>query len=513
MPIALRLDTATGHLKRFQTGEEMLVDKIDRLAGSGNLVIGDSLGGGEELQLGSAASDVRIMGDLLVDGSETVSTNETVTGTFNANGDVNLGSGDGDTISLGGGGSDVVNLENNLVLGAGIVDIGSSVTDYLGDLWLAAVNDNGPDADAYSLVTSGTNAGAYAVGVDPTLLDNATATDLMTALDQLDAAITSASSGVDSLQDAYEEGNTIAVTTAEGAIQFSNDTDLTNTLEISRAPSSSTAGIGLSISMGANCTGDGLFVNNLGSGDAIDIQDGGSSVLQVTGAGAVNLTPTSGQNLAATAAGAGTIALQSATGAISLTSTGAAVNVSAAAASSIATSAGNLTLDSAAGELVFDDQGNSATTLSQSGDRTFDQTGSGEVLNGATSVIGAINRLARIENGVTLSVGDVVAQSATSGRCTQANGNAATNTKVIGVCAVGGTGDAGGTVYAKVALPGSKVTDTGASFTAGNALFVPDGTGRAVATAPSDTGDLVQRVGWAQSATEYIVNIGPGTIL
>ena len=68
MPVALRLDTTTGHLKQFQTGEEMLVDKIDRLAGSGNLVIGDSLGGGEELQLGSAASDVRVMGDLLVDG-------------------------------------------------------------------------------------------------------------------------------------------------------------------------------------------------------------------------------------------------------------------------------------------------------------------------------------------------------------------------------------------------------------------------------------------------------------
>lgn len=536
MPIPIRLNSTTGNLQQFATGEELLVDKIDRLAGSGHLVIGDSLGAGEEIKLGTATSDVRVLGDLLVDGSETVSTNETITGTFTANGDVNLGSGDGDTVNLGGGTSDTVNLEANLVLGAGTVDIGSSVTDYLGALWLVAVNDNGPDLAAYNLAASGTNAGAYAIGVDPSLITNSSSTDLMTMLDDLDAAI--GASGGETLQETYVIGNTIDVTSANGAVDLSNDTDsdTTTVLSVSRAPTSSTAGTGLDLSMGANTTGTGLavtaagsgdavLINNTGSGDAIDVQDGGSSVLQVTGAGAMNLTPTSGQNLTATVAGAGVIDLNAA-GAITLDSTAAGIALTAAGASSFTTSSGNLSLDSAAGELVFDDQGNSGLTLSQAADRTLDQTGTGEVLNGATSVIGAINRLAReievqgeqnvelpIENGVTITAGDVVAQSTTTGRVTQANGNAAANYRVIGIAATTGTGDVGGTVVCKVALPGSKVTDSGASFTAGAALFVADGTGRPTSTAPSDTGDLVMRVGYAFDGTSYVIDLGPGVVL
>jgi hypothetical protein len=62
-------------------------------------------------------------------------------------------------------------------------------------------------------------------------------------------------------------------------------------------------------------------------------------------------------------------------------------------------------------------------------------------------------------------------------------------------------------------LPGSVVTDAGASFTAGSALFGPDGTGRPTHTAPANAGDAVKRIGFALSATRYIIETGPTVII
>lgn len=525
MAIALKLDTTTGYISQLTTSDDLDIDVISQRTSGVDMTIGANLGAGDELQLGKSGEIVRVMGDLNVDGSETVSVSETVTGTFNANGDVNLGNNSGDTVNLGGGTSDTVALKSDLSVGTGLVGIGSSVTDYLTELWLVAVNDNGPDNAAYNLAASGTNAGAYSIGVDPSLLSHSTATDLMTALDEIDAAI--GGGGTDTLQDVYDRGNTIAVTSAEGIIDFSNDTntDTTTVLEVSRTPTASTGGIALQVTMGANTTGTAVEIDNAGSGAALDVQDGGSSVLVVDGAGAVDITPTSGQDLTLTAAGAGTIPV-SAAGLISLTSSGAAVNISAAAASSIATSAGNLSLDAAAAELVFDDVGDSGITLSETGDRTLDQTGTGQIFDGITSIIGALNALvnvsavgavhkAPIENTITISAGDCVAQSTTSGRVTQGNANANTNSRFVGIALVGGTGDAGGTVYCEYAMPGSFVTDSGASFTAGAALFMPDGTGRPVpiGSAPTDTGDAFKRLGFAHTSTTLHLDPGPTIIL
>jgi hypothetical protein len=620
MAIALKLDTTTGLLAQLGTSDALDINVISQRTAGADMTIGANLGSGDELQLGKAGELVRVMGDLTVDGSEIVSTNETVTGTFTANGDVNLGSGD-DTINIGQGGGDTVNLKENLVVGAGLVSIGSSVTDYLSALWLVAVNDNGPDADAYNLAASGTNCGAYAIGINPDLLANVTATDLMTALDQLDAAITAA--GADTLQTAYEAGNTISVTSAEGSVALSNNTasDTTTILDINKSPGSSTGGIAAQITTGANATGTALEIDNGGSGYALDVQDGSASVLVVNGSGGIVMTPTSGQDLDITTAGAGkldvsaaggidldasaashftvagagltlstttsgTLALSSAglldvdatsieidsSGAIAIESSGGAISIGAdavaqnvnigtggartvtignasatevqidavlvdinagasgftldgGAASSIATSAGNLSLDSAAGELVFDDVGNSGITLSQTGDRTLENTGTGEVFDGITSIIGALNALAdataigtlqeiAIENGVTISAGECVAQSTTSGRVTQWNGNNNTNSRFVGICITGGTGDAGGTVLCRFALPGSLVAVSGASFTAGAALFGPDGTGIPVAigSAPSGAGDAFKRLGWAHTATLMFLDPGPTVI-
>jgi hypothetical protein len=66
-------------------------------------------------------------------------------------------------------------------------------------------------------------------------------------------------------------------------------------------------------------------------------------------------------------------------------------------------------------------------------------------------------------------------------------------------------------VNVTVAVSG-KVTDSGAAFSQG-ALYMPDGTGRPTNTAPAGAGDLVLRVGWAFSATEYIIHAGEGTVL
>jgi len=622
MAIALKLDTTNGVLAQLSSSDVLDINEIQQRTAGADMKIGANLGSGDELQLGKSGELVRVMGDLTVDGSEIVSTNETITGTFTANGNVNLGSGD-DTINIGQGGGDTVNLNEDLVVGAGAVGIGSSVTDYLAELWLIAVNDEGPNLDAYNLAASGTNCGAYSIGIDASLLGNVTRTDLMGALDQLDAAITAA--GADTLQTAYEAGNTIAVTAAEGSVALSNNTDSDTTiiLDINKSPAStSTGGNAAQITTGANATGSALEIDNGGSGNALDVQDGSASVFVVDGSGKIIMTPTSGQDVAITTAGAGKLDVSAAagveidaagasyfsvagagltlstttsgaltlssaglldvdatsieidsSGAIAIESSGGAISIGAdavaqninigtgaaartivlgsassteaeinaalvdinagangftidgAGASSLATSSGNLSLDAAAGELSFDDVGNSGITLSQSSDRTLTDTGTGEVFEGVTSIIGALNALAdsvsygsvqevAIENGVTISAGECVAQSTTASRVTQWNGNANTNSRFVGICITGGTGDAGGTVLCRFARPGSLVAVSGASFTAGARLFGPDGTGIpvAVGSAPADAGDAFKCLGYAHSSTEMFIDPGPTII-
>lgn len=316
MAIALKINTTTGKIHQFATADALDIDTISRRSGSGNMVIGSNVGT-DEVRLGSATGTVRVMNDLAVDGSSTITVDETVTGDFSAEGDVDLGNNDGDTISLGGGTSDTVQLLANLTVGAGLVGIGSSVTDYLSQLWLQAVNDEGPDAAAYNLRANGTNCGAYAIGVDPALLANSSATDLMSALDDLDAAI---------------------------------------------------------------------------------------------------------------------------------------------------------------------------------------------------ATVGATDTVA-IENGVTIAVGEVVAASTTADRVTQANCNADTNSQVLGIALTGGTGDAGGTVTCTIALDTTKVTISGASFTAGSSVFAPDGTGAPTGTAPSGAGDVIYPLGIAQNATQFLVSLGTPVVL
>jgi hypothetical protein len=498
--IAVYFDPSVGKLRRFAATDVLLIDSLDRLAGSGNMSIGGSLGATEELQLGSATSDVRVLGDLLVDGSSTISVDETVTGSFSVEGDAALGNNSGDTVDLGGGTSDTVNLNTDLTVGDNAVGIGSSTTDALDELWLSSVvggAGSGINLNATGDGTSGSEAiGVYTGGF---LNISPGTSDLQTVLESIDSAI---GSGGATLQTAYSSGNTIAVTTANGPVSLSNSADTTDVLDVTRTfagagigidlqmgpGNEAVTGIGLSITSGTGATGAMLFVNNLGSGNALQVQDGGTDVLVVTSTGAISAT--------------------------------------AQQASTFSTAAGNLSFDAIAGELSFDDVGNSGLTLSQSSDRTLAQTGTGEVLDGVTSIVGALNALAEyvdveggplvaelpIANGVTVTAGYCVGQD-TAGRVTNCAATSDANSKFVGIALSTGTGDVGGTVVSRVALPGSKVTVSGAAFTGGNALFLPGSAGIPTETAPSTAGDAVKRVGWAHDSTSFVIETGPTVII
>ena len=274
-------------------------------------------------------------------------------------------------------------------------------------------------------------------------------------------------------------------------------------------------------------------VNMLGTG-AFEVERGGVNVIAVTSTGVVRIDPSNNQNLLLTAAGTGSIILDASGGDIVSLRRGGTELLGLAA-----TGAVNITplnnqdahlTATGTGDLNFIGHGSTGLTFNDSTEINLDQTGAGEVLNGVTSVVGAINALARaididgtagikdyvVENGVTITAGDVVSQGTVSGRVTQGDANDVLTTgegRFVGIALETGTGDVGGTILVRVALPGNFISDSGAAFTAGDALFMPDGTGRVTSTAPTGTGDLVKRIGWAHTATEYVVDPAQGIIL
>ena len=106
------------------------------------------------------------------------------------------------------------------------------------------------------------------------------------------AGVVTQLSAAATLQSAYVAGNTISVTTGEGAVQISDSADLTNTLEVSRTFAG--GGVGVAITMGAGgeavtgtgldaysgtgATGDTAVFQNDGTGKAIQIFQNKSGV-------------------------------------------------------------------------------------------------------------------------------------------------------------------------------------------------------------------------------------------
>lgn len=66
MAIPLKLGS-DGRLQQIQSGDSLQANSFERLAGSGDLTIGSTLGAAEELVLGSSTSVVRVVGDFEAD--------------------------------------------------------------------------------------------------------------------------------------------------------------------------------------------------------------------------------------------------------------------------------------------------------------------------------------------------------------------------------------------------------------------------------------------------------------
>jgi len=195
-----------------------------------------------------------------------------------------------------------------------------------------------------------------------------------------------------------------------------------------------------------------------------------------------------------------------------------------------ARSGGNLAILAPAGELSFTDVGD-VLTLTQAGDRTLIQTSAGEIFDGVTSLVAALNALAAasdltgqagikdfaIEDGVLITAGDTVGQSTVTGRVTQADAAAAITSKFLGISLETNTGNPGGTNKVRVALPGNFIADSGLTATVGNALFLPSGAGRVTTTQPTGTGKVVKRIGWAHETgapgSSYLIDPAQAVIL
>lgn len=133
-----------------------------------------------------------------------------------------------------------------------------------------------------------------------------------------------------------------------------------------------------------------------------------------------------------------------------------------------------------------------------------------------TPAPGAVVRSYPIESGVALARGDSVVPSSTSGRVTKGDARQATmnvQRGVLGVCLVGGTGDAGGTVSAQVVVWGA-ITYSSWSLTVGAPAFMStSAAGTVTSTVPSGLGNARVWMGPAMSATELVVQPGEPVLL
>jgi hypothetical protein len=434
--------------------------------GSANLTAGSggSAGGGTGGNGGSAT---------VAGGSGLVGGSVTIRGGFGSggtDGDLDLGVTNTENIAIGGANTsavdistgvsetlpvvDLINTTGAASLFTGTSDPSGSITGDAGSLFL---RDTGSGGELYVNTSTGS-------GTTWSLLAAAT--------------------GSVSLQSAYETGASITVSTAEGTLAISGTVDDAQTVMslTGGAHTASTAENLLDISNDADSTGYAVQINNLGSGNALDVQDGGGSVLTVNGAGAVSLTPTSGQNATITAAGAGAVDITSGSGGVSIT--GAASSATA---------------------IVIDDGTNTYLTIdsvdTQIEQGQFFDTGTnvGQGLTYANNSGAAIaaGKLVATDTNTTLQV---IEADATSGSATNLTSRiTGVTTESIANAGTGKVNTAHG-VHMNITFTGAVATSD-----IGKVAYL-DTTGNATLTAPSASGDFVVEVGIVQGA-----NGGAGT--
>jgi hypothetical protein len=267
-----------------------------------------------------------------------------------------------------------------------------------------------------------------------------------------------AAAGGNSLQQAYVVGNVIDVESGEGTITFTNTND--------NQPV--------------------LLVNNQGTGNTLEVQDNGTANLTVSGAGAVSVTPTSGQNLTLTTAGAGVLDIDSASGGIDITSTG-----------DVAISAGTA---GSATALVLDDGTNTYLTL----DSTDQQLELGQFLDTGANVGQGLTYANN--SGAQIDVAKLVAtDNATTLQVIEADGTggSATNltSRITGVAMEDIANAGSGKIHtAHGAHVNVSFTASVSTSNIGQVVYL-DTTGDATLTAPSASGDFVVEVGILQRAS------------
>jgi len=239
-----------------------------------------------------------------------------------------------------------------------------------------------------------------------------------------------------------------------------------------------------------------------------------------TGSGALNIQP-SGYDAAVSIGHAGS---------------GTSVAIAGGSASSFQTTSANLTLGTltsgtlllaSAGELTLNDQHLSAAIpISESGTTGLDAAFT------ATSIVGALNELkggatdeytswyAQPDEDLTAGQPVTAYNSGTNGIISVADANDA-NKKygLCGVCVTGATTASGDD--AEIATTGVVDVTSNASETwsAGDAVYLDTNAGCATTTAPSTSGDVVQRLGWATgdsgatTSHEIVLAIGEPTLV
>lgn len=334
--------------------------------------------------------------------------------------------------------------------------------------------------------------GAELVGVD---LQNLTvslpaASDLQSVLEAIDTAI--GASGGGSLQDAYNLGRIITESASGGVlISQGSGSPLNNyvmrlvadigsasvaPLQIVRAPLTSAGGAGVAISMGANAFAPAIDISSLGSGAGVYVASNGSGTGIV-----IDNSGGSGDGISILVA-AGEAAIQSQIGgqnAFTVDGTAMAADFGSSSAPIIITGHSTARMGSAAGataktfELFTTDAGTVpsntnklARIIGREGVRTAGANvaelavlagSAGEIPITKAGYLYAQRGIFEmpIENGVTIAFGQAVGVSNVAGRCSLANAGAANEYLQMGICLVGGTGDAGGSVYALIVQSGA----------------------------------------------------------
>jgi hypothetical protein len=94
-----------------------------------------------------------------------------------------------------------------------------------------------------------------------------------------------------SLQSAYDGGATITETGGTAVAISSTTADDGDVLQVTKNPSSSHAGVAISVSMGANSTGNAINVDSAGSGSLLNLKNSAATRLSVAPSGATIISP------------------------------------------------------------------------------------------------------------------------------------------------------------------------------------------------------------------------------